>query len=87
MSKYIWIIVDLNLIPRVFVRVLQFSSLSKIDSQLIPSFFHLAVVLCCEVTHGLCSGAERLTGSMVPLVRPRRAVPFAIQSQTARKGD
>ena len=30
-------VVDLNLTPRVFLRVLRFSSLSKIDSQPIPS--------------------------------------------------
>ena len=33
--------------------------------------FHQAVVLCSEVIHGSCSGAERLAGSTAPSVRPR----------------
>ena len=51
------------------------------------SLFHQAVLLCSEVIHGSCSGAERLAGSTAPSVRSRWAAPLAIQSPTARKGD
>ena len=58
--------VDLNLTPRVFLRVLRFSSLSKIDSQLISSG-------CDAVLVGhawIVSGAECLAGSTAPSIRP-----------------
>ena len=51
------------------------------------SLFHQAVLLCSEVIHGSCSGAERLAGSTAPSVRSCWAAPLAIQSPTARKGD
>ena len=50
------------------------------------SLFHQAVVLCSEVIHGSCSGAERLAGSTAPSVQSRWAAPLAIQSRTASKG-
>ena len=50
-----------------FLRALRFPPSSKLT----PSLIHLAVVLCSEVIYGSCSGAERLTGSTAPSVRPR----------------
>ena len=41
------------------------------SSKSTPGLFHQAVVLCSEVIHGSCSGAERLAGSTPPSVRPR----------------
>jgi len=41
------------------------------SSKSTPSLIHLAVVLCSEVIHGSCSGAEGLAGSTAPSVRPR----------------
>ena len=65
-----------------FLRVLRFPPSSKLT----PSLIHLAVVLCFEVIYGSCLGAERLAGCTVSSVRPRLAVPFAIQSTDCEKG-
>ena len=52
---------------------------SSLFKKLTSSLIHQPVVLCCfEVIYGLCSGAERLTGSTAPSVRPRWAAPFEI---------
>ena len=64
-----------------FLQAVRFPPSSKST----PSLIHLAVVLCSEVMHWLCSGAERLAGCTAPSIRPRWAASFAIQS--ARKGD
>ena len=45
-----------------FFRALRFPPSSKST----PSLIHLAVVLCSEIIHGSCSGAEHLAGSTVP---------------------
>ena len=45
-----------------FLWVLRFPPSSKLTLSLI----HLAVVLCSEVIHGLCSGVKPLDGSMAP---------------------
>ena len=46
-----------------FLRALRFPPFSR--------SIHLAVVLCSEVIHGSCSGAERLAGCTAPSIRPR----------------
>ena len=50
------------------------------------SLIHLAVVLCSEVIHGSCSGAERLAGCTAPSIRPCWAASFASQSPNCVKG-
>ena len=50
-----------------FFRALRFPPSSDSTRSLI----HLAVVLCSEVIHGSCSGAERLAGYTAPSIRPR----------------
>ena len=64
-----------------------FSPGTPVSSKLTPSLIHLAVVLCSEVIYyGSCSGAEHLTGSTAPSVRPHWAAPFTIQSTDCEKG-
>ena len=50
-----------------FFRALRFLPSSKST----PSLIRVAVVLCSEVIHGSCSGAERLAGCTAPSIRPR----------------
>ena len=48
-----------------------FPKYSEEMSKSTAGLFHQAVVLCSEVIHGSCSGAERLAGSTAPSVRTR----------------
>ena len=63
--------VDLNLIPRVFLRALRFSSEST------HSYYQLAVVLCSELMRGSHSGC--------PFGPTSKSRVLAIQSQNCSK--
>ena len=59
-----WVSADLNLTARVFLR--RGTPVFLPSAKSTPSLFHLAMVLCSEVIHGSCSGAERPAGNTAP---------------------